>query len=595
MFRIICSYGFLLVMLCLWNISVSQSFEKTQPFTDSQSLTNVSGVSVADYDLDGDLDLFLVAAEVFDSENPRTWSKLLRNNGSGGFEDVTLTAGIINLERKGRDGTNGSKMGASWGDFDNDGDPDLYLSNYGFDELWRNEGDGTFINVTEESGLGGCEFCYSTNAVWWDYDNDGDLDIYVSDWIKRNRFFRNDGEDGFVNIAEMTELDDRGQTFTSLPIDLDRDGRLDLYVINDIGENVFYLNKGNDVFEDQTEEFRLEDDGNGMGSDICDYNNDGNFDIYLTNIYQLDPNPFFINRGNGTFLNRSEVLRVDDTGWGWGARFFDADHDMDEDLYVVNGFYSDIAAGDRNHFFLNNGTVFRDISQDHGLNSDAIGMGLEVFDYDSDGDLDMMVGNRESPVDLYINSFSSGNWFQVSLEGTISNKSGFGAEIRIVTGDKSLYRYHSGANLFGQSIRPVHFGLAENDKIDTLEVRWPSGLGERMYDLEPNQVIPFVEGSGEIFNRPLSSNPLEPTLKIYPNPFSEEIRLLHGSLTNGMYTFEIFTASGKIIHEQKVQINKTNDETVIHVGAPSSSGWMIFRLRGNGYSITGKLIREATE
>ena len=213
-------------------------------------------------------------------------------------------------------------MGASWGDYDNDGFPDMFISNYGMDELWHNEGDGTFKNVTEIAQVQGCAFCYSSNAVWWDYDLDGDLDLYVSDWLKENRFFRNDGEHQFSDISVLTGLNDRRHTFSSLPFDVDGDGLLDLYIINDIGENRFFWNRGKENFIEATSQVGLTNRGNGMGVDVCDYNNDGFFDIYVTNIFSYVPNPFFVNNGKSAFVDQAQELGIDDTGWGWGTRFF---------------------------------------------------------------------------------------------------------------------------------------------------------------------------------------------------------------------------------------------------------------------------------
>ena len=228
----------------------------------------------------------------------------------------------------------GSKMGASWGDYNNDGYPDIFLTNFGLDELWRNDGNGKFINVTQSSGVQGCQFCYSTTGLWWDYDLDGDLDLFVCDWIRENRLYRNDGEGTFVDITMQSGLGDDRNSFSALPIDINYDGLVDLYVANDAQENGLFLNNGDGTFSDWARPYGLDNDGNGMGMDVCDYNNDGRFDIYVTNIFSFEPNAFFVNSGDGLFSNESISLGIDDTGWGWGVRFFDADHDLDEDLYL---------------------------------------------------------------------------------------------------------------------------------------------------------------------------------------------------------------------------------------------------------------------
>ena len=344
----------LVIMIFTWAMSFGycQSFEIVQDFEIQNDLRSVNGVSVADYDLDGDLDLFLVAATIFDENDPLTWSRLMRNDGEQGFSDVTSAAELINYEAMHNKGmVMGSKMGASWGDYNNDGYPDIFLTNFGLDELWRNDGNGKFTNVTKSSGVQGCQFCYSTTGLWWDYDLDGDLDLFVCDWIRENRFYRNDGDGTFADITMQSGLGDDRNSFSALPIDINYDGLVDLYVANDAQENGLFLNNGDGTFSDWARPYGLDNDGNGMGMDVCDYNNDGRFDIYVTNIFSFEPNVFFVNNGDGLFSNESISLGIDDTGWGWGVRFFDADHDLDEDLYAVNGYTSDVAKDDRNTFF----------------------------------------------------------------------------------------------------------------------------------------------------------------------------------------------------------------------------------------------------
>ena len=318
---------------------------------------------------DGDMDIFLVSIHKFQQGNSQTWSRLIRNNGQGEFEDVTEESNLLFQNGTLRKGWMGDRMGASWGDYDNDGYPDLFLSNDGQDELWHNEGNGQFKNVTHGSGTTGCMDCYSSNGLWWDYDLDGDLDLYVSDWLKKNRLHRNEGNGTFVDMSEFSGLDDEGNTWAAIPIDVNKDTFPDLYVVNDFGESRFFINSRNGKFSDSTRYYKLENLGDGMGIDVCDYNGDGNFDIYVTNIYDRLPNPFFVGSEEGIFTNRASELGIENTGWGWGARFFDADNDLDEDLYVVNGMKVINGRGDQNVFFENEDGVFNNISQSLGVNS----------------------------------------------------------------------------------------------------------------------------------------------------------------------------------------------------------------------------------
>ncbi|MDA0196073.1 MAG: FG-GAP-like repeat-containing protein [Bacteroidetes bacterium] len=542
-------------------ISYGQSFVNVNSFAEQSELINTNGVAVADYDLDGDLDIYMVAADELDANDSNTWSRLLRNDGDHGFTDVTLEANLINWQLKSTYGSVGAKTGASWGDYDNDGFPDIFLSISGYDELWHNEGNGLFTNVSEVSGVKGCENCYSTNGLWWDYDLDGDLDLYVSDWNNRNRFYRNDGGGIFANVGPDLGLHDGGKTFTSIPIDVDSDGFKDLYVVNDGQENTLYQNDGQGGFKEVAAAYGLANKGNGMGADICDYNNDGNFDIYLTNIFAHEPNPFFVNQGNGVFANQSELLGIDNTGWGWGARFFDADHDLDEDLYVVNGFKAEIADGDRNMFFNNDGRVFKDIAPALGINDVQHAMGLEVFDYDSDGDFDILVANRNSHSRLYKNltveeSGENANWIQIELEGSVSNRNAFGSTVSITCEGADYHRYFTGVNLFGQSIKPLHFGLGSHQFVDKITVTWPDGSLEFIENVEANQLVKLKEGSlrKKVVTGTEHSFPDDMEVRLFPNPFDEEIQITSKSIFEGDAEFHLVNALGQKIFYKKINI-----------------------------------------
>ena len=490
-------------------------------------LKDVNGVQVADYDLDGDLDVYVVSIHQFEQENPQTWSRLLRNDQENGFTDVTIESKLFYNNHTLRNGWMGDRMAASWGDYNNDGFPDLFLANNGEDELWRNDGKGAFINVTEKAGIKGCIDCYSSNGLWWDYDIDGDLDLFVSNWRQKNRLHRNEGNGTFTDVSLLSGLGLQTRAFAGIPVYVNEDPFPDLYIVNDFGANIFFLNNGDGTFLEATATYGLEDDGDGMGVDICDFNNDGNFDIYVTNIYAAHPNPFFVNNGDGKFINLAKELGIENTGWGWGARFFDADHDMDEDLYVVNGMSLTIGLGDKNFFFENREGFFWDVSADLGVNNEAEARGLEVFDFDMDGDLDMLVGNRQAPLSFYQNTWmesnpDNSNWIQIQLEGTTSNKNGVGSIVEINCEGRFYYRQHSGVNLFGQSIKPIHFGLAGHDQVDEIAVIWPTGQKEYYSNILANQIIKLKEGEGRESSALVVNTNMEKLIegvKVFPNPF----------------------------------------------------------------------------
>lgn len=591
---------------------VGQSFEAVADFPTQGKLNNANGIAVADYDLDGDLDIYIVASEVYDENDPLTWSKLLRNDGEAGFTDVTEAAKLINRSPAARSGSMGSKMGASWGDYDNDGYPDIFLSNYGFDELWHNEGNGQFTNVTDIAKVEGCPGCYSSNAVWWDHDKDGDLDLYVSDWIKENRFYRNDGNHIFTDISEATGLDDKGHTWASLPIDIDQNGLVDLYVINDVGHNRFYRNHGIERFEEATYDVGLIDEGDGMGVTVGDFNQDGFFDIYLTNIHYFHPNPFFINNGDGTFSNHAADLKIEDTGWGWGARFFDTDHDLDEDLYVVNGFTSPIAEGDRNFFFENNTCSFSNVGPAARVNDEEQAMGLEVFDYDLDGDQDMLVGKRNAPLKLYKNRTmeivgGDKNWIQIELEGTVSNRNAFGSIVKIRCNGKDYFRYHSGVNLMGQSIQPIHFGLDAHQQVDEIEITWPTGAKEYLQAVAANQIIHLTEGTmashSATVAQPDTIDPCEAsivpkleklnTVSVFPQPFTDEFELRFSTPIAGEISLQLSNTLGQVVYQQTENTALTTQLKVAFTNYFNfSSGTYFYYLKTPSGSHTGTLVKQ---
>jgi hypothetical protein len=372
---------------------------------------------------------------------------------------------------------------------------------------------------------------------------------------------------------------------------------LDLYVINDIGENRFYKNQGNDRFEELTVQAGLSDDGNGMGLDVCDYDNDGMFDIYVTNIFEYVPNPFFVNQGDGTFTDQSKALGLDNTGWGWGARFFDADHDLDEDLYVVNGFDASIAQEDRNRFFDNQGIRFEDLSSQLRLDSDSRGMGLEVFDYDQDGDLDMLVGNREAVSDLYINQSvdlqPTANWIKFKLEGTKSNRDGLGAVVRITCDQVNYYRYHSGTNLFGQSIKSVHFGLGSHQTVQEVQVSWPNGLIESFDQFQANQLVNLMEGAGREVSEDIilavDSN-INDWLVVYPNPVRFHVWLQFQNDRPGSVKFSLMDLVGNLLFSQALDLS-VNGRVKIDLSSAVSSGAYLYQISGDGHELRGKIIK----
>ena len=594
------SYFLYVILFCcsFWVDSHAQAFQK-MTIRDIAKMKNNYGNAVADYDQDGDLDIFIVAYDAFIAQEAETWSRLLENRGSGWFEDSTIESGLSSQFFNGSSKAN--KLGVAWGDYDNDGFPDLLLTHAGGVQLFHNQQDGTFEEVTMSAGIEPCSTCVNTSGMWWDYDNDGLLDFYISDYREMNRLYRNTGNGVFEELSDVLNLADSGSTWCSIAFDFNRDGWQDIYVINDYGFSRMYLNQQGGNFVESTIEYGLRNTGSAMGVSIGDYNNDGYFDIYVTNISEFQPNPLFTGSESGVFTNTYEAQNVGEGNWAWGTHFFDADHDGDEDLYIVNGFGGFTY---NNKFYKNNWvegkTEFTEMSERASCNGDAHGMGLEVFDYDDDGDLDLLVSNTNSHPYIYQNTgrASHTNWLQVELEGTNCNRNAFGAVLIANGNGRSLSRYHHGVGIMSQSIKPVHFGLGDMKVIDTLTVIWPGNHTEHFYNIEANQKIRIKESPQTLTSVSTLSlnNPIAIT-RVIPNPFHESVTIGLQVSQSGILNARIYSSTGQLIWQEKEreigagqhQI-KWNGEQTLQNTLPC--GFYFYQIEFDNQSITGKIIKQ---
>ena len=587
--------------------SMGQHFNEVAEESNLFINTDNNGNAIADYDQDGDLDVFMVNKKSFDAKDPNTWSRLMRNNGNGSFDDVTIEAGFgVQYANKGLTGSMGQKMGVSWGDYDNDGYPDLLLTHFRKVELFHNNGDGTFTNVTETSNIRPCPECYNSSALWWDYDNDGDIDLYISDWQKANRMYKNIGGGSFTDVTRETGLGDIGNTWTSMPIDANRDGWLDLYVVNDFSDNRFYVNRKGESFEELTKAYGLENSGDGMGVATGDYNNDGFFDIYLTNIANNHHNPLFSATPTSRFDEQASEQGVENAGWAWGTHFFDCDHDGDEDIYVANGFKYGPGT---NMLFRNMRADGEDKyinwSAESKTDGSAHAMSMEIFDYDDDGDLDLLVSNTDTIPYLYqnqtISTFqpSNVNWLKIELKGTLSNRDAIGTILQIWAGGKTYHRFYHGAALLAQSLLPVHFGLSDSQVVDSLLVKWPSGLKETHYDIKPNQTIKLVENdkNKDIVTsiEDFPSNASEVEISTYPNPFKETIHFEINTGSSGKLVLDIYNSLGQNIYHSteesqyagKFKLIWSLQDSFIQ---PMNNGLLYYQIQFGGDVLNGKLM-----
>ncbi len=494
-----------------------------------------SGGCWLDYDRDGDADLYLVNGAPlpgFTSAQPPR-NHLYRNNGDGTFVDVTTRAGV---------GDTGYGMGCAAADIDNDGDLDLYLSNFGPNVLYRNNGNGTFTDISAASGTDDPRF--GSSAAFADYDADGLVDLYVANYldftVKKNVYcgdwrrslrsychpdsypavphvlYRNKGNGVFEDVTRKAGvLREDGKGMGVVWGDYDNDGDVDLYVANDSTANFLFMNSGDGTFKDRTltggaafsEEGKTQA---GMGTDAGDYDNDGDLDLFVTNL-DMENNALYRNTGRGTFEDQSFPGGVGESSFllvGFGTHFFDFDNDGDLDIFVGNGHilddiqeYNDMVTYEQpDLLFENVGGRFREVSARHGaaLTQKGVVRGVAVADYDADGDLDILLTQSNRPARLLRNEGgNAGNWIEIDVRGTRSNRAGIGARITVRSGGRQqIQEVRSGASYCSQHDLRQHFGLGAQERYEWVEVRWPSGLRERFPGGDAGRILKLEEGKG---------------------------------------------------------------------------------------------------
>jgi hypothetical protein len=490
-----------------------------------------SGCAFLDYDADGWQDILLVNGMDWPGhQRERGALKLYRNNRNGTFSDMTRSAGL-DVQMYG--------MGVAVGDYNNDGYPDLLITSVGQNRLFKNTGKGTFVDVTKPSGLGG-RLAFSTSALWFDFDRDGLLDLFVCNYVKWSHehdvfcsldgkrksyctpeayrgetcwLFRNRGDGTFEDATATSGIfDSSSKSLGVAMLDYDQDGWPDLLVANDTQPNKLYRNQRNGTFKDVAVDagiaFSAEGKARaGMGVDVGDFDNSGIPGVAITN-FDNEMIGLFQAASSGNYSDvalRSGVGLASKDKLGFGCLLLDADLDGSLDLAVVNGHIDDTVRNVRNvgyaqppQLFLNNGKgTFRDVASElgGGFAQPKVGRGLAYGDFDRDGDLDLLITCNHGPAYLYRNDQLAGNrTLRIRLVGTKSNRDAIGATVRIFHGGGSQSRLvKGGSSYLSQSELPVTFGVGKRDKIDRLVIVWPSGRTEEYKDLIAGRAYQCVE------------------------------------------------------------------------------------------------------
>ncbi|MGA8630489.1 MAG: CRTAC1 family protein [Terracidiphilus sp.] len=501
--------------------------------------TMTGGVAVFDYNNDGWLDIFFVngaAIPSLEKADPSYWNRLYRNNGNSTFTDVTESAGLKGV---------GYSMGAAAGDYDNDGHVDLYVTGVNRNQLFHNNGDGTFTDVTERAGVSGIVpklgKPWSVTAGWFDYNNDGLLDLFVVNYLDYdlktalpcrdqnlpdycppvdfqgmpNILYRNNGDGTFTDVSELSHISSYvGKGMGVAFGDYNGDGFPDIFVSNDTFQNYLLHNNGDGTFTDAAMQAGVQysESGKnmaGMGADFRDIDNDGRPDIVQTAMFG-DSFQLYHNTGEGQFeviSSSSGITRITSRLTGWGVGMFDFDNDGLKDVFAANADILDNAQELLhrpfplpNALLRNRGNLtFEDVSASagEGFTAPAAHRGAAFGDLNNDGKIDIVVNVLNGPPQILINRAANTNhWILLKLVGTKSNRDGIGTKVKITTAHGGQYNQATTAVGYSSSSdKRVHFGLGPDAIIDRIELTWPSGIRQTLTGVKGDQVLTITESA----------------------------------------------------------------------------------------------------
>jgi len=514
-----------------WTHSSGKSPERYLPETTG------AGCAFLDFDNDGWMDIYFINSGKCDFYNPGTplRNALYKNNRDGTFTDVTEKAGV---------GAGGYGQGVAVGDYNGDGFPDLYVTQYGRSILFHNNGDGTFTDVTEKAGVAAPG--WSSSAVWFDYDNDGRLDLFVCQFVEFSKtlnkiceagpegrhgyciphlykplpswLFHNNGDGTFTDVGKTSGIGNHlGKAWGVVAADLNNDGKLDLFVANDTVPNFIFMNRGGGKFEEIAEQAGVAYSAegrprSGMGVDAADFNQDGWIDLFVANIdremfsiYQNNRDETFDDQAFQTGIAAATRLLS-----GWGLKFFDYDNDGNLDLFLANGNPDDLIESlhpgvtyqEPPLLFHNTGKAFHNVSAESGpvFTQRWSSRGLAIGDFDNDGAIDVLISvNDGAPVLLRNKVGCQSHWLGIRLIGKKSNPDAVGARVTYQAGDLKRNRTKVGGGSYLSSHDPrLVLGIGKHSKLDWLEIKWPqpSGAVERFTDLPIDRYVTIVEGEG---------------------------------------------------------------------------------------------------
>jgi enediyne biosynthesis protein E4 len=523
--------------------AVGIGFEHANSATSNKYLleTMGGGVALLDYDNDGRLDAFFTNGARLEDPMPpgkepdksdrKYWNRLYRQNADGTFSDVTERAALSGAAQ------NRYGMGVAVGDYDNDGFPDLYVTNYGGNTLYRNRGDGTFADVTGSAGVGASG--WSASAGFFDADNDGDLDLFVTRYVEwafqtngycgekkpgyraychpdnydpvTNILYRNNGDGTFTDVSARAGITEAGKGLGVAFADYDHDGYVDVYVANDSVQSFLYRNNGNGTFEEKglLVGVGFNEDGKtfaGMGVDFADYDNDGRPDIVVTDLsnerYRL-----FRQGGDGSYQDvtgGSGVGAATLLFSGWSTRFFDYDNDGWKDLFVAQGHVMDtIEKTSPNLRYLqpplllrNESGRFSRVSPGEAFRGDWAGRGAAFGDLDDDGDVDVVVSNvGQRALVLRNDGGNRSHWLGIRTVGKRSNRDGVGCRVKVVSesGSTQHFTVSTAVGYLSASDKQLRVGLGRSATATLVEIRWPSGAVQKLENVASGQTLNAIE------------------------------------------------------------------------------------------------------